>query len=107
MSLPHIASCRTCGSVFGEKFAYLNFGGVPDTKHRDSSPDPILQFGWHNDTLDADGKMSFPNGIIDFPTEKNPDVANGQYEINFCSIDCLRTWLNNAVDRLEAMVGKS
>jgi hypothetical protein len=85
--------------------AILNGGGLLMSEDRESgSMDPrmdgFLSMTWHGAHGDGEGE----NRNVFSSLRLADDCRGGQFEIYFCSTECLRAYLNYCVDELERMV---
>lgn len=95
--------CLNCEKkVFSEKetFAALT-GGGRDARNNDYNEDYIgyLKFCWR--ALPQEGGRLLDVGLV-----KEEGSRGGQFEYYFCSIDCLRSYLNQHLDQLEELKEK-
>mgnify|MGYP001587107502 CR=1 FL=1 len=70
--------------------------GGPDEKM-----DAFLTLAWHGAHDKGIGRLRGRYDILEIAR----DVRGGQFELFFCSTECLRKFLNNAVDELEKAMG--
>ncbi len=89
--------CRVCGARFGKPgSAYLSAGATVDTKGRPEI-DPkrhlaFLSIGFHG--ADPDCRDCVSAHVVE-------DLEGGQFDIEFCSLGCMRAWVNAVLDRLD------
>jgi hypothetical protein len=86
-------------------FAHINGGALlMDRSRRNGWPDErmdgFLHLTWHG--AHDGGQGANPNVYV--VSEIVRDERGGQFEFYFCSVRCLRRFLNDAVDRLVAQV---
>lgn len=93
--------CPVCGGLLsGEpgSFAFLNGGALRQLEDGDASMAPdlvgFLSLGMHGAHGDGPQSSSAHVSVAE-------DVPLGQFEFYFCSVACLRGFLNKAVDELE------
>jgi hypothetical protein len=61
---------------------------------------PFLMLLWHEYTPQKNNKEVIESSVIlELTDEKNH--ALGQFEYNFCSIECIRNWFNSKLNKLE------
>jgi len=90
--------CPICGTSFSEShgLAYISCGALPIADSEDSSGDSgaeaFFSIGYHGD--DAEVIRSVDAMIVD-------DLKSDQFDIQMCSLSCLRKWLNWILDGLE------
>ena len=100
--------CAHCGVrrvLEPHSFAHINGGALlMDRTRRNGLPDErmdgFLSLTWHgahDGGRGANPDVYVVSSIVD-------DERGGQFEFYFCSINCLRRFLNDAVDRLVAQV---
>lgn len=82
--------------------AILNGGALMMSEDRtcggmDARLDGFLSLIWHGAHGGGEGEFSERGGMVRIAD----DCPGGQFEIYFCSTDCLRAYLNHCVDRLE------
>jgi hypothetical protein len=90
--------CPNCGGGFVEGLAYLSGGALLLTKdHKESIRsdrfEGFLHMGFHG--KDPEMRDSTDALIVD-------DVVGGQFDLQWCSLVCMREWLMRLVDELEA-----
>jgi hypothetical protein len=94
---PGDGRCPVCGRGFREmqQVAYIMAGACWDSDELSVDARVIqafLNIGVHGARSDV--KDSADLQII-------RDLQGGQFDLNFCSTNCLRDWLNSVVDRVE------
>ncbi|WP_442511686.1 hypothetical protein SH528x_003396 [Novipirellula sp. SH528] len=92
------ADCPNCGGKFAGGFAYIMGGGLLLSKDLKNSlhSDRLQGFmhvGFHG--KDPDMCDSVDANVVD-------DVIGGQFDLQWCSMACMRAWLMRLLDRLEA-----
>lgn len=99
---PSDSRCPTCNATFANGVAYLSAGAVLLSKNEQNSlhSDRLrahLLVGFHG----KDPSMRDSGGvtIVD-------DLRGGQFDLNWCSIACMRQWLIKLLDEVEADVAK-
>jgi len=107
---PKVARCPQCKKrkvLEPHSMAILNGGAfLMDRKHdcgrMDERLDGFLNLIWHGAHDCGIGEDRDIGALVD--VAKN--CRGGQFEIYFCSTNCLRTFLNSCVDALESEVQK-
>jgi hypothetical protein len=94
---PSDGRCPVCGKNFREagQVAYIMAGASWDAGELSVADDVIQAFlnvGVHGARTDV--KDSADIEIVS-------DLHGGQFDFEFCSTGCLRSWLNSVVDRVE------
>lgn len=89
--------CPNCGRAFVSGFAYLSGGALllsPDneTSNETERLKAFLNIGFHG--KDGDMRDSTGATLVD-------DVIGGQFDLNWCSIACMRLWFNRLMDEME------
>jgi hypothetical protein len=87
--------------------AILSAGALfVNRKTGDGGPDPRLDgflcLTWHGAHTNEGGQGHYSDKYKVIHIAK--DVLGGQFNLNFCSIKCLREFINNAVDKLEKSI---
>lgn len=96
---PH---CPVCGSDFTDGTAYLMAGALllskdgQDSLHVDRLK-AFMHVGFH-------GKDSATCASGDVTVVGN--VSGGQFDLQWCSISCMRKWLTELLDDVEATIGR-
>ena len=92
--------CPVCGDAFAEGIAYLSGGALLLSKDRQNSV--------HNDRLEAFLNVGFHGkdpGTRDSGDMMVVDrVSGGQFDLQWCSVRCMRAWLMQLLDELEASI---
>ena len=106
MTDPYFAKrqCRVCesgGMHEPNSFAILH-GGATDMSTSAASAPAWLGLTWHGAHTDQGGEGKLPDTGAELSIVE--DCPGGQYAIYFCSTECLRSFLNQAVDALEESV---
>lgn len=70
-----------------------------DTGGPDNSMEGFLSLSWHGAHLTEGGTGKDPELFVNMDVAR--DCIGGQFELYFCSTDCLRLFLNQCVDALE------
>jgi hypothetical protein len=97
--------CHLCSKRLHGGSAYFNFGAVIDVSDmekkriNESIMESFCDIGYHG--IRSDDKDSA------MVTIKEKEIIGGQQDISFCSLVCLREWLNGIVDYLEHESGQS
>jgi hypothetical protein len=98
-----IHSCPVCHAPIGRTFAFIDGGSLAeDVTEELGVPEQstgFLSIGVHGA---HSGGLNEPSAHLDIFT----DGSMGQFERSFCSIACLRAFLNSAVDELEARLSR-
>jgi hypothetical protein len=95
--------CPVCGQGFTRGLAYLSAGALllspdgQDSIHIDRLQ-AFLNVGVHG----ADSAMRDSSDI-----EVVADLHGGQFDLQWCSIACMRQWLNLLLDQVESAARKS
>lgn len=89
--------CPNCGRDFSGGIAYIMGGASLLSKdHQDGHESERLQgflnIGFHG--IDPGMQDSTDAMLVD-------NVIGGQFDLNWCSIACMRSWLNRLLDQLE------
>jgi len=95
---PADARCPSCGRDFSGGVAFLSAGALflsPDG--RDSIDASRLQAFLHIGFHGADSAMGDSSGVAIVE-----DLQGGQFDLNWCSIRCMREWLLSLLQRIEA-----
>jgi hypothetical protein len=104
-SFPKDGKCPLCGTAFKDArgVAYISGGALVIDKASGDSIDPstmgllkleaFLGIGFHSG--DAEVRDSVHADIVD-------DLLSDQFEISFCSFQCLKSWLNQLLDGLQS-----
>ena len=107
---PKEALCPWCKEhkvLEPHSFAVLNGGALLKSEDGAYGPSPemegFLHFSWHGAHNGGQGKYSEATGH----TEIVKDVIGGQFDLYFCSTNCLRSFLNACVDDLERQIKES
>ena len=95
---PAEARCPVCGAPFTKGFAYFNGGALLLSRSGQNSITTdrfraFLHVGFHG--VDPDMKDSSDVTVIS-------DLGGGQFDMNWCSVQCLREWLTRLLDRVES-----
>lgn len=90
-------SCPNCGHAFASGFAYLSGGALllsaeNETSNETERLQAFLSIGFHG--KDSEMQDSTDATLVD-------DVIGGQFDLNWCSIACMRFWLNRLMDEME------
>jgi len=109
-SYPKEALCPWCKKQkVLEPHSFAVIGGGALLKSEDDVYGPsnemegFLHFSWHGAHDGGQGKDSEATGH----TEIVKDVIGGQFDLYFCSTDCLRSFLNACIDDLEQKIKES
>jgi len=97
--------CRRKRAKNNNSFAVLSGGAcLMNRRKRYGGPhddmDGFLDLTWHGDHNGGIGEYQEVFAVVD----RARDVRGGQFERYFCSIPCLRRYLNDWVDELETRV---
>lgn len=103
---PHIPECPVCGTAFKESncIAYLSSGALRVDENgdsvdaRDLRVESLFHIGFHG--VSSDMSDSVDANIV-------ADLQSDQFDLQYCSLKCLRQWLNNVVDELETILSMS
>ena len=95
---PADAVCPTCAAPFTTGFAYFNGGALLLSRNGQNSITTdrfraFLHVGFHG--RDPDMRDSSDVTVIS-------DLSGGQFDMNWCSVKCLREWLTRLLDRVES-----
>ena len=90
--------CPNCGGELVGGFAYLSGGALQLTKDRKDSIysdrlEGFLHIGFHGE--DVEMRDSTDAEIVS-------DVAGGQFDLQWCSVLCMRAWLMRLLNELES-----
>jgi len=102
------SSCPMCGKkgVFEpNSFATIDGGALRRegaSASMDSRMEGFFSLGWHGAHTDMKGQGEKPDTWANIDLAR--DCADGQFEMYFCSTDCLRAFLNACVDELEKRI---
>lgn len=109
---PKEAICPWCkkSKVF-EPHSFAVIGGGALLQGRGGSAGPsekmegFLHLSWHGAHTEEGGYGKDPDsgGMVEIVK----DVKGGQFDIYFCSTECLRGFLNHCVDNLEEQINSS
>ena len=88
-------SCPVCDAAIGATFAFISGGALDDAAIQSEQSTGFLSIGVHGS---HSGNLSEPSAQLNIFA----DSPLGQFEQGFCSLTCLRTFLNAAVDQLQA-----
>ncbi len=97
---PSGKSCPVCGGAFIRGVAYLSAGALllsedgQDGIHTDRNR-AFLSLGFHG--RESDVRDSADVRVVD-------DLAGGQFDLNWCSVGCMRQWLLGVLDLVEREV---
>lgn len=100
MFYPTDGCCPMCGSDFKEGVAYISGGALlmspdgMDSIHTDRL-EGFLHLGFHG--KDSAMRDSASLMIVD-------DIAGGQYDLQWCSVRCMRSALNQLLDEIELSI---
>jgi len=94
--------CPACGQPFSHGFAYMMGGAILLSKDRQNSLahdrlEGFLHIGFHGSDADASGSADIL--VVD-------DVVGGQFDLQWCSVRCMRAWLTKLLDTLEADISR-
>jgi hypothetical protein len=94
--------CKTGKVNEPHSMAILNGGAMLMNDDRtcggmDGRLDGFLSLIWHGAHSGGEGDFPEASGMVSIAD----DCGGGQFEMYFCSTDCLRAYLNHCVDRLE------
>ena len=94
---PSDGRCPECGGDFRRGFAYLSGGAVLLTEDKQDSLHPdrlqgILHVGFHG----TDTEMRDSSDV-----EVVRDLSGGQFDLQWCSVACLRVWLLKLLQEVE------
>jgi hypothetical protein len=97
---PADARCPKCGRDFSQGVAYLSAGAIllsPDGHDsiETSRLQAFLHVGFHG--VDSAMRDSSDVAVVE-------DLHGGQFDLNWCSIRCMREWLLSLLQRIEAEV---
>jgi hypothetical protein len=99
--------CKKQKVLEPHSFAVLGGGALLKSGDGASGPsselEGFLHFSWHGAHDGGQGRDPGAYGC----TEVVRDVIGGQFDLYFCSTDCLRSFLNACVDDLEQKIRKS
>lgn len=112
MRFPSTSKCTWCKShnvSEPHSMAVLSGGAMlMNRKTGDGGPDDrlegFLDVTWHGAHTNEGGTGKAPDIYKCIEIAQN--VQGGQFDINFCSTKCLRSFLNHAVDNLENKIAK-
>lgn len=90
--------CPVCGGPFASGVAYLSAGALPLTADGQDGPSPgdlraFLHLGFHGRAPDM--RDSSDVTVVE-------DLHGGQFDLQWCSVECLRQWLLGLLRRIEA-----
>ena len=105
---PDRAICPVCGQgkvLEPHSFAILHAGALLMDRPDDSGGpsdnlDGFLSLGWHGAHDDGQGDDRDIGCYLDIIR----DARGGQADLYFCSTACLRTFMNQCVDKLEGRI---
>lgn len=94
--------CPVCGGDFSKGVAYLSGGGLLLSKDGQNSIHltrlkGFMHVGFHG--KDPAMRDSADVTVVD-------DVTDGQFDLQWCSIQCMREWLSHLLDEVEARIGR-
>lgn len=94
---PHDGSCPVCGSAFHSGFAYLSAGALhlsaDGRESLNSDRDQaFLHFGFHGRNIEM--RDSTDVSVVS-------ELQGGQFDLQWCSVDCMRTGLVELLRRIE------
>ena len=94
---PADARCPRCGRDFSGGFAFLSAGALLLSQDGQDSVDAsrlqaFLHVGFHG--LDSAVRDSSGVAVVE-------DLQGGQFDLNWCSIRCMREWLLSLLQRIE------
>jgi hypothetical protein len=95
--------CKNKGVHEPNSFAFLSAGALSE-KGGSKNLLGFFDIGWHGAHLDMGGVGVYPDkgGHVKIAE----DAVGGQFELYFCSTECLRKFLNHCVDELEEKIQK-
>jgi hypothetical protein len=96
----HNSACLHCGGPIKGGVAYLSAGALwlDDELENSIHDDRHLAFmhvGYHGSRADV---------LDSADIEVKEDVPGGQFDLSFCSLNCLKLWFVQMVDSLESQV---
>jgi hypothetical protein len=89
--------CPVCKQGFQDGLAYLMAGACPSEDSQDWGDKNRLEGFLHIGVLG--GAQDCTQGAADVIVAE--DVHGGQFDLNWCSIDCMRQWLLNVLAEVE------
>ncbi len=93
--------CPVCGGDFSQGLAYLSAGALHLTADGRNSIEPDrLQAFLHVGTHGRDSDMRDSSDI-----EVVADLHGGQFDLQWCSVACMRKWLLELLDEVESAAG--
>ena len=97
---PSNERCPVCGSAFQSGFAYLSAGALLLSEDGQDSLHPdrlqgFLHVGFHG--TDPDMRDSSDVEVVD-------SLRGGQFDLNWCSVSCMRAWLLKLLAEVELRV---
>ena len=99
--------CRKRKVYEPHSMAILNAGAMrrvgKDRYEMATDTSAFLTLTWHGAHSGGSGEMPEIHASVDVAAE----VANGQFDLYFCSTACLRGFLNYSVDALEKKMGSA
>ncbi|MGL4464138.1 MAG: hypothetical protein ACRC1K_18470 [Planctomycetia bacterium] len=100
-SYPADGRCPVCGGEFSRGVAYLSAGAVHLTADgQDSVPSDrlraFLHVGFHG--RDSDMRDSANESVV-------ADLRGGQFDLQWCSVACMREWLFRLLREIETAAG--
>ena len=95
---PTDALCPVCAAPFTKGFAYFNGGAMLMSRNGQNSITTdrfraFLRVGFHG--IDPDMRDSSDVLVVS-------ELSGGQFDMNWCSVRCLREWLTRPLDRVES-----
>jgi hypothetical protein len=97
---PSDGRCPVCGNELRKGFAYLSAGALllsedmQDSIHTDRLQ-AFFHVGFHGS--DSEMRDSFGVTVVDH-------LHGGQFDLQWCSVDCMRTWLLKLLAEVEGRV---
>ncbi len=103
-TIPTDGKCPVCGAELSDTgFAFFIAGAMPVDKHGNTLVHKRLKLASYF-SIGFHGNECFPSHVEEGKDETylNMDIVrfckNGDFEFNFCSITCMKAWLNTIFD---------
>ena len=100
---PADALCPVCGAPFTNGFAYFNGGALLlSADGQDGIVTDRLRAFLHVGLHGRDPDMRDSSDVVVVS-----ELSGGQFDMNWCSVGCLRAWLLGLLDRVESEAGEA
>lgn len=97
--------CLACNADFDGGIAYLSGGaslldpsGMNDLAIPPEQHQAFLRVGFHSSSIDVSGC-----GDVELAN----DLPGGQFDLQFCTLECLKKWFLDAIEKVQSQIDES